>query len=369
MSLHTNQFTAMSGLRFDKQSQTYWGNPSGYPVFVTVQPRRDSVIFRLIGKLRDESQNTAMQGAVTEFTASHTGISGMIYENRCLACAVSLTPRDTESALLMRIEELVHFAMEMGLVPCCMSCGTESGYRSYLLDDGGVTVCDNCKPYVESKLQEALEEKAAVRTNWFGIIIGALAGAVCVFFLSYFILQMSYLSFLTGVAGVLIGFALMKKLGKKVTIPAAILCGVLCLIAGIAAPVFETAKELQEYNMDNQVTAQRIVSSYEELRDTLADMTDEEIKAAEEYTGESLDLTPMKSRYEDAKMILAHTSYQPCLKDLKKMLDMDLYNDAKGELIKCMLILALSVVIGTLLIAPGVLKADSGVHTLRELTL
>ena len=37
--------------------------------------------------------------------------------------------------------------------------------------------------------------------------------------------------------------------------------------------------------------------------------------------------------------------------------------------IKCMLILALSVVIGTLLIAPGVLKADSGVHTLRELTL
>ena len=121
--------------------------------------------------------------------------------------------------------------------------------------------------------------------------------------------------------------------------------------------------------MDNQVTAQRIVNSYEELRDTLADMTEEEIKAAEEYTGESLDLTPMKSRYEDAKIILAHTSYQPCLKDLKKMLDMDLYNDAKGELIKCMLILALSVVIGTLLIAPGVLKADSGVHTLRELTL
>ncbi len=369
MSLHMNQFTAMSGLRYDKQSQTYWGSPSGYPVFVTVQPRRDSVIFRLIGKLRDESNYTAMQGAVTEFTASHTGISGMIYENRCLACAVSLTPRDTESALLMRIEELLQFAMEMGLVPCCMSCGTESGYRSYLLDDGGVTVCDNCKPYVESKMQEALEEKAAVQTNWFGIIIGALAGAVCVFLLSYFILQLSYLSFLTGVAGVLVGFALMKKLGRKVTIPAAILCGVLCLIAGMAAPVFETAKEIHSYNMDNQVAAQRIVTSYEELSDALSDMSEEEIKAVEEYTGESLDLAPMKSKYEDAKTILDHISYDACLKDLGKMIDMDLYNDVKGELIKCILILALSVVIGTLLIAPGVLKADSGIHTLRELTL
>ena len=91
MSLHANQFTAMSGLRFDKQSQTYWGNPSGYPVFVTVQPRRDSVIFRLIGKLRDESQNTAMQGAVTEFTASHTGVSG------CSGVSAAWPPRANSS--------------------------------------------------------------------------------------------------------------------------------------------------------------------------------------------------------------------------------------------------------------------------------
>ena len=61
MALHPKKFTELSGLHFDKAANTYWGTLEGYPVFLTVIPRRDTVVFRLIAKAPSEAAAAALQ--------------------------------------------------------------------------------------------------------------------------------------------------------------------------------------------------------------------------------------------------------------------------------------------------------------------
>ena len=48
MALHPQKFCEVTGLQYDKSANTFWGTLQGYPVFLAVVPRRDTVIFRLM---------------------------------------------------------------------------------------------------------------------------------------------------------------------------------------------------------------------------------------------------------------------------------------------------------------------------------
>lgn len=216
-------------------------------------------------------------------------------------------------------------------------------------------------------MTELREEKEAVRSNPAGMLLGALLGAAAVFLLTYFVLKLSYLSFLTGYVGIFLGFYLMKQLGKKVTMTGVVICTVLCLAAGLSAPVVQFASEMAEYNQENLETANEICDSYLELKEMLEGFSDEERAILEEYTGESLDLRQYQSHYEEALMVREHQTVSDCLRDFKELLDIEIYSDLKPELIKCILFAVLSILAGAAITAPPLLKESKGIHTLREL--
>lgn len=367
MALHPKKLCELTGLQYDKAANTYWGRLQGYPVFLTVVPRRDTVVFRLIAKAHAEEEAAELQSQANTWCTTHSGVTGLAYRDRSLAAAVSLTPKNTDDNLAATVGAIVSFAASQGMIPCCMSCGAEYGYRAYLLDDGGVTVCDSCKPYIEQKLLEAKQEAAEVRANPIGLAAGALIGAAAVFVLTFFVLKLSYLSMLTGYAGVLLGLFLMRKLGKKLTVPAVIVCAVLCLIAGFAAPVLEFANTLASTNAENADSAQKACDSYQELLDMYNGLSEEQLTQLDELGEDTFSMDKYEKIYTQAKMIIDHTTTASCLKDMPQLLSTDYYKSVKPELIKCILFALLSVLAGILLTAPPMLRADQGKHTLREL--
>lgn len=363
MALHSKQFCELTGLQHDKAANTFYGTLQGYPVYLLFLPRKNTVIFRLSAKTPADDNAPALQPLANEWCTTHSGVSAISFKNRCLSAAVSLTPKNTEENLSAVTAALVAFAASQSLIPCCMSCGAESGYRMYLLDDSGVTVCDPCKPYVEQNIQQAADDAAAVRANPVGHIIGAVIGAAVVFFLTFIVLKASYLSVLTSFAGVLLGLYLMRKFGKKLTVPALVFCTVLCLIAGFAAPVLHFSEVIADFNTENAAQAQQVCDAYQSLEELIVS-----IPADEPLPEELGDIGKYKEMNEQARCILNHTDSQSCLKDMPELLKMDTYSDLKPELIKCLIITLISILACIVLFSVPMLKADQGVHTLRELS-
>lgn len=367
MAFHAQNFCGLTGLQFDKKSNTCWGKLNGFPVFVTNLARKDSVVFRLIAKLPAALPESAFTEALNEWSKSHTGVAALSYQNRCLACIISLTPRDTDNELAAKTAELAAFAGQQGMTGCCMSCGAESGYHSYLLDNGGITLCEPCRPYLETKMHDEQAEKAQIHPNWGGLILGALLGAAAVFGLTFFVLKLRFLSLLTGFAGILLGLYLMRKLGKKITPAAAVICAVLCLAASLSASVVHFAGEMADYNMENYTKAAEICMSYENLQETIGGMSNDELAALEEMTGESLDLAKFQQNYENAQMIRDNTLLLECLHNFKALIGNDLFSSLRPELLKCVLFSLLSIIAGVAVTAPGMIREDQGKHSLREL--
>ncbi|MBR4200340.1 MAG: hypothetical protein IKQ91_03565 [Oscillospiraceae bacterium] len=372
MALNPQKFAEMNSLRYDRSANMIWGLLNGYSIFLKIVPRRDSVILRLAGKLPETADAVQLSQETLSWSAGHTGISGLIYQQqqRCLTAAVSLTPRDTEQNLSICVNAVVSFAAEHQLRPCCMFCGTEYGFTEYILDGEGITACDACKPQLQMKIQDIREESAEVQPNILGMIAGAVIGAVLVFVLTYFVLNLSYLSFLTGYAGLLVGLLLMRKFGRKLTVSGVLICSVLCIISGSIACVLHMADVIVDYNYENESIATEICVNYLDLKDELDKISAEEledIKAYYEEIGEPLDLDGMEERYQQALLIRKYDTKEECLRDLKELLGNELYSDLKPELIKCLAFVILSIVAGAAATAPRLLRDSMGIHTMREL--
>ncbi len=360
MSLKPTSFTQRTGLMYDKASSTFWGNLHGYPVFLTVNSRQNSALFRLSAKAPDAA---ALRTQISEWSMAHTGVSGLNYQPHCLAAMISLTPRNTEENLSALITELVSFAASQGMVPCCMSCGSEYGYQMYLLDDDGIAICDDCKPNLEQQLRDAVTDAASVRANPLGQLIGAIIGAVTVFLLTYFVLKLHYLSFLTAFAGTLLGIFLIRKLGKKLTIPASAIFAVLCITAGVSATMLHFADVIAEFNVGESADAQKVCDAYEELSAILSTLPPDE--PIPEEIG---DLNELKAVYDRANCILAHTDAKSCLTDMSELLKMETYSAINPELVKCLVTTLLSILLCIIFSVIPTLKADKGIHTLRGLS-
>ena len=372
MALHPQKFAEMNSLQYDRAANMAWGLLNGYSVFLKIVPRRDSVIFRLAGKLPETEDPARLSQEIMAWSSSHTGISGLIYQpqQRCLAAAVSLTPRDTETNLASCMNAIVAFAAEHQFRPCCMFCGAEYGFREYVLDGDGLTACDSCRPQLLNRMQDIRQEQADLPLNIPGMLIGAVIGAALVFVLTYFVLNLQYLSVLTGYAGLLVGMLTIKKLGRKLTVPGVLICAVLCIAAGCIACVLHTAGLMAEYNQENEALATEICVNYLDLKDELDKFSDDELETLKQYyeeSGSKLDLDEIEARYQQALVIRKNQTRKDCLNHFRELLDFDLFSELRPEFIKCIVFVILSIVAGSAATAPKLLRDSLGLHAMREL--
>lgn len=371
MAFHINHFAEHTGLQFDKKTQCFWGMMSGYPVFVEYLSRRGSLVFRLYGKLSGEQSDgtdTANDPAkqLEEWRLAQQGISGLTYRSNSLTCVIAISSRDADLNAVNQVDGLVHLAHLLGLVPCCMSCGAEYGFSQYMLDETGVCLCGSCRSRTLERVGEVAEEHAQVRVNPLGTVLGLAIGVALLIALTYGVLRLGYVSYLTGYVGALVAFVLMKKFGRKLTLPTAIIGVLVTAAAAVFTPFLSFSTDLAEFNTEQAVNAQEYVSGYDKMRTEIEALSDEDLQAlaAEDY---NIDLSEMKQQYETCQTILSHQTTGECLRDFSSLLKMDTYSSVKGELIKCILWGVISILIGSALTLPKLLQESAGKHELRAL--
>ena len=364
MGFHVKEFAARTALTFDKPSSTFCGTRDGYPVFVRYQARQGTMLFVLYGKNADNTETAAQ---LEQWRKGRQGISALNYGKNNLSCMVAIPARNADEETVGNFEALVELAHTLGLIPCCMACGTESGFSPYLLDNTGISLCPACRAATEQRMREVREEKQEERSRPLGIVLSILAGAVSVAVLTYIVLRAGYVSYLIGYAGVLIMFLLMGKIGKKVTLPAALTGVIVCLLIAAAVPVFFFAQDISSFNRENAGDAEQYCSSYEELMEQIEGITPEEQQYLEEAQGITLDLPRMEEQYQNCQMILAHQDTASCFRDMSTLMKSKTYSSAKSDLIKSILWGVISIVVGSVLTVPRMLGESSGKHELREI--
>ena len=362
MGFQYAEFSSLTGLTYDRKNKTLSGTMSGgFPVFVRLVPRRDAMMFRLIAKLPDHQTPETVSAALEQWRMAHLGISGLIYRERALTAGISCAGTDTERKAASVIAELVALAADLGMIPCCMSCGKTQDFSLYLLDGTGVTVCDGCKTHLEEKMQEDQAQHAAQKPHTAGLLTGALTGALFVFLLTLFT-DVSILTVLTGYAGLTLGFLAMKKLGKKLTRKAVIVCAVLCMLAGCCGSVLHLSRLIAANNRDNVPAAQEIQRIAQNLLDNQSNAD----------TAGSEDLAQIQNSLYIADLTLRNQSTAACLRSFPQFVKTDVQQNLFGgelsrSLAEALLWIAVSVTAGTLLTAPKLLRADSGEHQLVPL--
>ena len=155
---------------------------------------------------------------------------------------------------------------------------------------------------------------------------------------------------------------LMKKLGKKLTRKAVIVCAVLCMLAGCCGAVVNTSRLVAQYNRANITAAQKIQDIAQDL---LGRMSDAE-------KAESADAAEIQNSLANAELMLNSQTTAACVRSFPQFLKLDVQqNFFNGELIRMLgesvLWILLSVVIGSFLTVPKLLRADSGEHQLVPL--
>lgn len=369
MAFHDKQFCELTQLQYDAASKTFWGELYSFPVFLQLIPRRNAMLFRLIADAPFSEDPAVRKEKLEQWQMAHSGISALNYKERCLSCVMSLASKDSEKAAANLLSALTALAADLQWKGCCMACGSPYGYKPYLLDGGGVTVCAGCKEHLEQKMQESLNDHAMIKPNIPGVVLGAVLGAAALFLLTFFVLKLSFLSFLTSYAGVFLTLYLIKKCGRKLTKPAVVFGTALCLGVGLAAPVLDYAGIITDFNKENCVAAMEQIENIDRLRSLSESMSDAEWAAAQDAAGKHFTKAQMDDMYEQAHMILSHQSFITTLQDMPEILQMDVYSEVKVELIKCFLIIGIAIIGSAVIVATPMLKESAGIHSLRELGL
>lgn len=366
MGFHVKEFAARTGLTFDRQASTFCGTRDQYPVFVRYQARQGTMLFVLYGRTA-ETDNPEISTKLEQWRYGRQGISALNYGKNCLSCMVAIPARNADEETYGNFEALMELARTLGLTPCCMACGTEYGFSPYLLDNTGVSLCPSCRASTEQRMGEVREEKQAEKSSIPGLALSVLVGAAAVAVLTYLVLRAGYVSYLVGYAGVLIMFLMMRKFGKKVTLPAGLTGVLVCLLIAAAVPVFSFAQDISSFNRENAEKAQQYCESYEEIRGQLDQMTEEDRQMLEETQGITLDLPQMEKQYQNCQLMLSHQDTGSCFRDMGTLMKSETYSGSKSDLIKSILWGVISIIVGSALTMPRMLSESSGKHELREI--
>lgn len=363
MGFNNTKFAEATGLFFSKQNAIFYGMMDGFPVYCKYITGRSSyMIMRLHAKTEDAADFARY---LESWRQKQTGITQITFRERELIAMLAIPAKDTVNTLANHVLTIASLARQSGLLPCCMSCGRIDSFSHFVLDGDGCTLCESCRLNTEENMEEIKTKKSAEPINYAGSLLGLLLGAALLFLLTYIVLKAGYVSYLTGFVGTLTALLLMKKFGHRLTYPTAAFAIVFCLIVAVITPAAEFAGEIAEHNQTNEAKAQQIIDAYKKLDDLRADATPEEREALDAFVKErKLD----SSTYDSAKLMLDHQTTWECLKDMPTLLKDQLYDDMKGELIKCILWGVLSILVGCGVLLPNMLRESYGKHTLTRLS-
>ena len=159
----------------------------------------------------------------------------------------------------------------------------------------------------------------------------------------------------------------MKKLGKKITRRAVIFSAVLCMIAGAGASVLHLGGEIAQSNRENYQQASEIKAAAQDIVLMLDGMTEEQREAAKDVFDDSF-YDDAKRNLETASLIMDNQTTGACLRAFPRFLKHEMYRSTLlGKLAGYLLCILISLVIGTVITAPNLLRADSGEHQLLPL--
>ena len=364
MGFNNQKFAAATGLFFDKANQIFHGEISGYPVYCKmITGRMQSMTVRLHGKAEEPD---VVASALEAWRMGQTGVTQITYRNNEMITVLGIPARSTVDTLANIVFEMVRMAQHYYLRPCCMSCGREDMYSHYVLDGEGCTLCESCRMSTQENMEHIAMEKSSEPVNLLGTMLGLVIGAAVLFGVTFLILKMGYVTYLTGYLGALVTLLLMKKFGGRLTYPTAAIAVVVCLLVAAFTPPLEIAGDIAAFNQENRVKAQEFMDAYKNYKDVMAQATSEEAEEVSAALGVSNK--ELEQRNKEYRVLLDNQTTWECFRNLTKLTDYDMYEDVKGEIVKCMLWGVLSILIGCGVTLPAMLRESYGKHKLVRLS-
>lgn len=367
MGFHIKKFADQTGLMVDKKDSLLYGMIAGYPVTAQYIPRRSMLICRVTGKDPDSRPMSEIQQALDNFRMSRTGISQIGYQNRELSAVTAIPALKSDERAAETLRAVVELAASLGLVPCCEGCGAETGWDFYSLDGNGVVICDACQSYTEQNMADVREQKAQEQANIGGLALGMLCGSAVLFGLTYLLLRMGYVAYITGYVGMLVSFVAMKKWGGKLTIPAVTIALILGLAIAVFTPILDISQDIAKFNTENYTSYAQYNQSYSEIMAKTADMTAEEKAEAEQVLETSFK--ELEERHQQYTQAMKWTTTGAVLSDFGAVWKHPLYSEVHVSVIKCIIWGLASIIIGSAVTLPAMLRESKGIHKLRRLGL
>ena len=304
MVFRIEEFSANTGLHYDKKAKTFWGTAKDYPVFLHYERRRSSLILSLTGKFPGDAAPPELTQQFEELKKRDPLILSIGRQERRLIAQLLIPAQNPAQALAETLSRIADFARQQQMLPCCAVCGRTENYAPYLVHTDGYPICGHCKGNVEANLEAENQRRDQRKGRLPGLILGAVIGAALVFGTTWMAAGHNRLSILTAVGGVMLGMLLMHRLGKKVTVPAAALCCVLCLIASVSALFLHSANEIAKVNRKNY-----------------------------DFAAKVLEITETEPGEQDVfRTITAHQTAGACLRDLPELLENEMYAPVKRDL-------------------------------------
>lgn len=363
MALKPKAFCDLTGLSYETKDSIFYGVIDGYPVTLDYKQNKGALAVSIACKPDPDAADNGWRAAMDAWRTETKGVTAINYREFCLRAVFMVFAKKPHEVVAEQLRSLLDLVSRYGLQPCCQSCGGISDYHFYTFDGAGLSVCASCRDHLERNMDEIKMQKGAERPNLLGLLAGMLIGEAVLFLITYGVLRLGYLTFLTGFVGTFITFALMRKFGKKLTIAAAAVAAVLAMVIGVAVPVLDFAQDVAEFNRENAVEMTEFNEAFDSLNTDQLDS--EQIQSLEAATG--ISVTELKARRTNYRVALANQSTGDCLRNFSAIWECSLYEKGHSSLIANILWVVLTVLICTALTAPSVLRESYGVHDLKEL--
>jgi len=361
MKLHSEHITRQTGLQLDKQSGVFFGKIQQFSVFLSQNPRQNSARLRITGRLENpEEANRQLQ----EWQAQYPCIMHAFYRDRRIECVLMLPKKQTDDTICSLVAAASAKAADLGMMPCCMACGSKEDFSDYLLDSSGIVVCEECRTQLNADLAGQLKKQSEIRPSYPGLFIGAVLGALLVFLMTWFVLLQSRLTVLTSYAGMMLGFFLMKKYGKRITATAVMLCAVFSLLGSGAGIYLHYAQAFAEKNRELADSAQQRLDMCNALEQQMADLSESE---RSEYDFQSVfgENSLEETRYT-AELIIECQTTGACFFRLWDLIYLTEGTALRQEVISCFVWSVISILAGTALCGYPLLRETRRNTTLRK---
>lgn len=374
MAFKPAAFGEATTLQYEKKNSLFWGNYNGYPICLEYHVQRSFFTFSLCASVKDAEGFSTM---LKEWERTQNGISQCQYKQNLFQAIIVIPGKDSQEKAIHSLNILTQLAHEYAMIPCCISCGDTNRYAPHMIKESQILqLCDPCAAKTEEAFFQNRAAENAIKVNYFGIALGILLGAVALFAITWLLSELGVLHFLSGFLGMTIALLTMKKFGRKVTVPAALLATMVCTAVAVITPRFTMAKDLaafvrEDFTADMSDSGHSITELNEYIMiidQSLETMSDEDINAQYGCTKASLQ-EDRNTLYEAMVLMKDYTTTKHCFVHLEELCEMEILADAdiKAELIKEILWGVLSVIAGACCIIADMIRSGKVRYRIRRM--